>query len=85
MAEDTILSPRPLTPNHGFPLKARGLRDTYHKWQLFRKNSQTSDKRSKEPEDQVDPQPDSSNQTKALGLLHMEREYIAHHTSRFGA
>ena len=25
------------------------------------------------------PQPDSSNQTKARGLLHMEHEYIAHH------
>ena len=53
-----------------------------HKWQLFSKKFQTSNGRSKDPEDCVDPQPDLSNQTKARGLLHMEHEYIAHHISR---
>ena len=31
------------------------------------------------PEDRNDPQPDPPIQPKARGLLHMEREYIAHH------
>ena len=30
-AEDTILSPGPLTPNHIFEFKAQGLRNTCHK------------------------------------------------------
>ena len=30
-------------------------------------------------EDRFDPQPDSSIQPMARGLLHMEREFIAHH------
>ena len=35
-------------------------------------------------EDWSDPQPDSAIQPKARGLLHMEREYLAHHIwSRF--
>ena len=34
------------------------------------------------PEDRNDPQPDPSVQPKARGLLHMEREYIAHHIRR---
>ena len=34
------------------------------------------------PEDRNDPQPDPSIQSKARGLLHMEREYIAHHIRR---
>ena len=32
--------------------------------------------------DRNDPQPDPSVQPKAWGLLHMEREYIAHHIRR---
>jgi len=34
------------------------------------------------PEDRNDPPPDPSVQPKARGLLHMEREYIAHHIRR---
>ena len=34
------------------------------------------------PEDRNDPQPDPSVQPKARGLLHMEREYIAHYIRR---
>ena len=83
--EEVTRSPGPLTPNHRFEFKARGLRDTCHKWQLFSKKFQTSNERSKDPEDRVDPQLDLSNQTKARGLLHMEREYIAHHTYIFRA
>ena len=82
IADDTLLPPGPLTPNHGFEFKARGLRNTSHKRQLFSKKFQTSDRRSKNPEDRVDPQPDSSNQTKARELLHIEREYITHHIPR---
>ena len=37
IAEDMIRSPRPLTPNHRFEFKARGLRDTYHKKATFSK------------------------------------------------
>ena len=44
-----------------------------HKWQTFFKSR---------PEDRNDPQPDPSVQPKARGLLHMEREYIAHHIRR---
>ena len=44
-----------------------------HKWQTFFKNR---------PEDKSDPQPDTPVQPKARGLLHMEREYIAHHIKR---
>ena len=44
-----------------------------HKWQTFFKNR---------PEDRNDPQPDPSVQPKARGLLHMEREYIAHYIRR---
>jgi len=44
-----------------------------HKWQTFFKNR---------PEDGNDPQPDSSVQPKARGLLHMEREYITQHIRR---
>ena len=44
-----------------------------HKWQTFFKNR---------PEDRIDPQPDPLVQPKAWGLLHMEREYIAHHIRR---
>ena len=36
----------------------------------------------KDPEDKSNPQPDPSVQPKARGLLHMEREYIAHHIRR---
>ena len=31
------------------------------------------------PEDRNDSRPDPSDQPKARGLLHMEREYFAHH------
>jgi len=34
------------------------------------------------PEDRNDPQPDPSVQPKARGLLHMEREHVAHHIKR---
>ena len=34
------------------------------------------------PEDKNDPQPDPLVQPKTRGLLHMEREYIAHHIRR---
>ena len=45
----------------------------HHKWQTFFKSR---------PKDKNDPQPDPSVQPKAQGLLHMEREYIAHHIRR---
>ena len=35
ITEDITRSLGPLTPNHGFEFKARGLRDTCHKWQFF--------------------------------------------------
>ena len=38
---DMIRSPRPLTPNHRFEFKARGLRDTYHKKATFSKIAST--------------------------------------------
>ena len=63
----------------GFKFKTRGLqniciRDLFFK---FLKNKE-------EEKDWSDPQPDSTIQPKARGLLHMEREYFAHHIwSRF--
>ena len=36
----------------------------------------------KDPEDGNDPQPDPTVQPKARGLLHMQREYNAHHIRR---
>jgi len=62
----------------GFQFKARGLRDMWIRdlFFIFLKN--------KERKDWSDPQPDSTIQPKARGLLHMEREYFAHHIwSRF--
>ena len=62
-----------LTLNRGILSQDSRLRDMCHKWQTFFKNR---------PEDRNDPQPDPSVQPKARGLLHMEREYIAHHIGR---
>ena len=58
-----------------FGFMARGLRDTCHRC-LFFKILEDKDKKT---EDRFDPQPDSVIQPKARGLLHMEREFIAHH------
>ena len=58
-----IRFPGPLTANHKFEFKARGLRDTFHKKATFSKNY----RHLKNPEDWVNPQPDLINQTKARG------------------
>ena len=53
IAENTILSPGPLTPNHGFELKARGLWNTCHKRQLFSKNVPDFKQKVEEPRRQL--------------------------------
>ena len=63
----------------GFKFKTRGceiyVSEIY--FSIFLKNKE-------EEKDWSDPQPDSTIQPKARGLLHMEREYFAHHIwSRF--
>jgi hypothetical protein len=54
----------------GFGLKARGLRDTCHRWLIF-KFLEDKSIRFKI----IDPQPDSLIQPKAWGPLHMECEF----------
>ena len=50
-------------------------------WEIYFSNFL---KNKEEEKDWSDPQPDSTIQPKARGLLHMEREYFAHHIwSRF--
>ena len=61
-----------------FKFKTRGLRDICIRDLFFEFLEH------KEEKDWSDPQPDSAIQPKARGLLHMEREYFAHHIwSRF--
>ena len=63
-----------LTLNHGISSQGSGAAKTHV----------INDERfsKKGLEDRNDPQPDPSVQPKARGLLHMEREYIAHHIKR---
>ena len=59
----------------GFKFKTWGLRNIYVSeiyFSIFLKNKE-------EEKDRSDPQPDSTIQPKARGLLHMEREYFARH------
>ena len=63
-----------------FVIKARGLRDMpYKNGIFFQRRSEFRKENSKDPDDRFGPQLDPSVQPKARGLLHMEREYIAHH------
>ena len=62
-----------------FKFKTRGLRDMCIRDLFFKFFGKI-----KKEKDWSDPQPDSAIQPKARGLLHMEREYFAHHIwSRF--
>jgi len=51
IAKDMIRSPGSLTPNHGFELKARGLRDTCHKITTFSIIFRPPNKNLEDPED----------------------------------
>ena len=53
IAEDTILSPGPLTPNQRFEFKARRLRNTCHKRQLFSKKVPDFKQKVEEPRRQL--------------------------------
>ena len=82
VAKDMIRSPRPLTPNHEFDFKARGLRDTCHNWQFFRKYFELQMKIWRTKKTELTLSLICQIKLRLGRLLHMEREYIAHHISR---